>query len=340
MVHFERSEIGDPFNMPNPSGPSRRTTLMMLGGTALGAATSSGTSASALSRVPTPPRDLWPQFWMVYDQANLLGTADRASALFSGFFQPRMDVYVAAELKHVTVAKVAEWLTRFDAIASDVRWLHQRFETDYALYSARFRQSFPDFDGQRSPVTLLPSLMNFDAHLAPRGPELPLYFGLDGIVAFHGSDPDLGVLFSHETFHCYQGQKNPGVMLQDKLPVYAGLWIEGGATWVSERLNPKATAKSILLDDRDLSNITPEALRNATRAISGQFDSTSDQDVNAFFTIGYKGDWPARAGYFVGLQIARKVGPTMAIGQFASLPLDRMRPLYRSALDGLMASQG
>jgi hypothetical protein len=284
-----------------------------------------------------PVQDLWTSFWPVYRESIAWPSATRAKYLMTGFFHPNMPIYRAAEMQHIDVETITSWLPHFDPIAVDVRTLHDRFANDYADYARRFLDFLPDFDGTRSPITIMPSLLKFDAHLVPLGAELPLYFGLDGIVAFHGRAPNLGVLFSHETFHCYQGQRNPGVMLRDKLPVYAGLWIEGGATWVSERLNPNASPLNILLDDHSLLAIEPATLLYAMRAISSRFDSLNDADTAAFFTMDYVGAWPARVGYSVGLMLARRIAPTMPIGRFAALSLTEMRPLYRANLDALMA---
>lgn len=105
-----------------------------------------------------------------------------------------------------------------------IRRLHRRFASDYEAYARRFLGAFPDFDKAAAATFLIPSLFQFDAHLEPSDGQLPLFFGMDGIVKYHGENANLSVLFAHETYHCYQSQKNPSVMMADKAPLFAVRW--------------------------------------------------------------------------------------------------------------------
>lgn len=270
--------------------------------------------------------DLMPPFWRAYDaSARLLPAALRAERLYSAYFEPMTATYRRAGTGRIEPPLVARWLASFDPIAPAVRSLHAGFAASYAGHLARFAEAFPDFDAQASPVALLPSLFRFDAHLEPDGASLPLFFGPDGIVRYHGAGADLGVLFSHEIFHCYQAQKNPAISLDPHAPVYASLWLEGVATWVSERLNPGASLLHVLLDDEALYRRGPQTLRRVARALLDRLDSREDADQAAFFSSGAAAEWPARAGYYVGLRVARRVGETLAPAAMAALPAPFVR---------------
>lgn len=187
----------------------------------------------------------------------------------------------------------------------------------------------------------MPSLLNFDAHLEPDGHALPLFFGPDGIVYYHGAGADLGVLFSHEMFHCYQGQMNPSMCLDPKAPVFVSLWMEGTATYASERLDPDADQLHVLLDDRTLARTDPATLRRVAQALLQRIDATDDASQQMFFSTGdHGGDWPARVGYFVGLQIARRLGATLSLPQMAALPAPRVREVLVQGLREMVAADG
>ncbi len=272
-----------------------------------------------------------PDFWLAYDAGRARELPARAQKLVDLFFQPHAAEYRQAGVD-ATIRRVTTWLPQFDAIAVDVRALHERFTTTYARNLTRFRTALPDFDGRASPVVLLPSLYHFDAHLQPDGQRLPLFFGPDGIVRFHGPGADLGVLFAHELFHCYQAQKNPSMSLDEHAPVFASLWIEGVATYASERINPDAPLLHVLLDDTRLAGIATPTLKEVAQSLITHLDATDDAAQTPFFDRGYRGDWPPRTGYYVGLLAARKLGESMTLRQMAELPTPRVREFLEQAL--------
>ena len=315
---------------------ARRREILAL----IGAALSTPALAAATQAVDAPIDqggflDLMPDFWAAYDGHSGEDLSARSRRLFDGFFRKHDEVYRLAGVK-VKPSDVASWLPGFDGRAESARAVHRRFARDYAVNLARFRSEIVDFDGRASPVTLLPSLMHFDAHLQPDGTRLPLFFGPDGIAYYHGADADLAVLFSHELFHCYQGQKNPAMCLDATAPVYASLWIEGTATYASERLNPGASPLHVLLDDPVLAKADKSWLRAAAQAMLSQLDARDEATQLLFFDAGHHGDgWPPRAGYAVGLQIARSLGTTMSLPQMAALPAPRVRETLAQALSRL-----
>lgn len=301
----------------------RRSLLLGLAGAALEIGT---------ARADAPPdalTDLMPPFWHAYDEIPpALPAAQRAARLIAAYFEPSASSYRRAGMGAVAEPSIAKWLASFDPLAPHVRALHERFAVTLGSHLGRFRDAFADFDAGASPIVLLPSLFRFDAHLEPDGASLPLFFGPDGIVRYHGADADLGVLFAHEIFHCYQAQKNPALSLDPHAPVYASLWIEGVATWVSERMNPRASLLHVLLDDEALYRRGPDVVRPVARTLLDRLDSRADADQALFFSAGTTADgsgWPGRAGYYVGLLAARRIGERMSPAAMAALPAADVR---------------
>jgi hypothetical protein len=288
--------------------------------------------------VPGSIIDLMPDFWRVYDPVAKAPIKDQSSALTQGFFQVHKVLFARAGIHHTDAELIEGWLGKVSPMIPAIRRLHRRFANDYGAYVRRFLGSFPDFDKAAAPTFLIPSLFHFDAHLEPSDGQLPLFFGMDGIVKYHGENANLSVLFSHETYHCYQSQKSPSVMLADKVPLFAGLWVEGGATWVSEKLNPNASILNVLLDDKALAAMTRDQIKIAANALLMKFDSTDEADAATFFSAGWTGPWPARSGYLFGLHIARRIAPTLTSANFASLPLGDMRPLYAARVAAIADS--
>ena len=290
--------------------------------------------------VPAPGSivDLMPDFWRVYDPVAKAPIKEQSTALTQRFFEVHKVLFGRAGLHHTDAEAIERWLGKVTPMIPAIRRLHRRFANDYGAYTRRFLGAFPDFDKAAAPTFLMPSLLRFDAHLEPSDGQLPLFFGMDGIVKFHGENANLSVLFAHETYHCYQSQKNPSVMMADKMPLFAGLWIEGGATWVSEKLNPDASMLNILLDDEALAAMTSDQIKIAAGTLLTKFDSTEDADAASFFAAGWTGSWPARSGYLFGLHIARRIAPTLGTAKFASLSLGDMRPLYAARIAAIAES--
>lgn len=276
--------------------------------------------------------DLMPDFWAAYLAAG--HGAERAQRLHDDFFVPHAEIYAAADLKP-DAKRIARWLPSFDAIAADVRRVVADFPAIHAGHVARFRTAFPDFDQARAPIYLMPSLFAFDGHLSPWGARLPLFIGADGVVRYHGRTPDLAVFLDHESFHLYQAQLAPQLMMNPAPPIYATLWTEGTATYVSERLNPDAALLHVLLDDQHLADASAATRRQLAAALLLVLDSTADEDATRFFSAGAKGPLPSRGGYLIGLEVARRIGRDMPLADLPHLQGTALRERVAAELADL-----
>ncbi|KQW89122.1 hypothetical protein ASC94_21935 [Massilia sp. Root418] len=282
-------------------------------------------------------RDWMPAFWLAYDAAH--AAARPGEALFSRFFKPRLALYRAAGLAPEP-ALVDQWLRRFAPMAAHARARSARMPAALQAQLATFQAAFPDFDQRPVAVHFLPSLFQFDAHLEPCGATLPLYIGIDGILYYHGADPGTAVLFSHELFHLYQAQHNPGAMLDPAPPLHALLWSEGTATYASQLLNPRATRGELLFDNGPLLHLAPGTAARIAADLLLQCDSAQDADVQRYFSTGYRGDIPPRSGYLIGLDIAAHAhAGGMTPQRMAALPSAAAREVVRRRLQQLSSGQ-
>jgi hypothetical protein len=297
--------------------------------------------AASAPAAGTPLDDLMPAFWHAYDASRALPIDGRAQRLADAFFTPAQALYRQAGARVPDAGAVAPWLPKFDPLAPAARAVSAVLAAELQSNAEKFRSALPDFDPAVSPVFALPSLFAFDAHLEPGGATLPLFFGPDGIVRYHGAQPDLRVLFAHEIYHCYQAQRNPSLSLAARPTVYGNLWIEGVATWASAKLNPDASLLHVLLDDEALLRDGPRTARRVAAALLARLDATDDAALESFFSFGSPSlDWPARAGYYVGYLAAHRIGATLTLREMAALPTPQVRERLLPALQAIRDGDG
>jgi len=276
--------------------------------------------------------DLMPGFWRVMDATPHGTPAEWAQRIADDYLTPNGAVFEAAGLGKITPARIERWLGQVEPLLPAIRKLDGGIDAIWTTNMQVFRKAFPAFDPRISPTYFMPSFFSFDAHLEPHQGVLPLFVGLDGIVHYHGADANLAVLLSHELFHCEHAQRSPSVALEDAERIYKVLWAEGLATYVSERMNPKALRLAVLLGSETL-DVQGDAYVPAwAKALCDSLDSTAPADYARFFSAGYQGAWPARGGYLVGLLIARRLGRTRSLASLAALPAPQVRTLMAAEL--------
>ena len=276
--------------------------------------------------------DLMPGFWRVMDATPHGTPADWAQRIANDYLRPNGVVFEAAGLGKITPARIERWLGQVEPLLPAIRKLDGDIDAIWSANMQVFRKAFPAFDPKISPTYFMPSFFSFDAHLEPHRGVLPLFVGLDGIVRYHGAGANLAVLLSHELFHCEHAQRSPSVALEDPERIYKVLWAEGLATYVSERMNPKASRLDVLLDGKRLDAQGDAYVPAMAKALSDSLDSTASADYARFFSAGYEGAWPPRGGYLVGLLIARRLGRTRSLASLAALPAPQVRTLMAAEL--------
>ena len=101
-----------------------------------------------------------------------------------------------------------------------------------------------------STVTDGVSLLRFDGHPADFGGRQHLLFGVDSIALLH-VPADMPAFFDHEIFHLYHRQVIGSRAPQGDEPAWWTMWVEGLATYVSQRMRSGLTAQQVLWYPKD-----------------------------------------------------------------------------------------
>jgi hypothetical protein len=208
------------------------------------------------------------------------------------------------------------------AIADDLPSAFDRIEWLARREVPRFHERFPD---ARSDVPIYLALSpTFDAKgaiLAEPSPRVVLVFGVDSVVLFHD---DLDVVFPHELFHVYHatvsGFLSDGVM--PGVDLSTPLWEEGLATYVSSLFQPNASDGQLLMQEA-LGRVPAGEVPALARAFLRDAGSPAiDPDRPEVFARWFHGSGPSvtpttpnRAGYLIGLHVARLIARTTPLQQ-------------------------
>ena len=196
----------------------------------------------------------------------------------------------------------------------------------------RFIRTFTDFQCATT-VEFGISLLKFDGHPVEFGGKQHLLFGVDVIAALHDKD-DMPAFFDHEIFHVYHRQIIGPQMPQDD-PAWLTLWVEGLATYVSQRMNPQLDAQHVLWFPRDIVARMQKEAPRAAKLLLQDLDETGTQ-ADRWFLMGTQVEGlPDRAGYYLGYLFAKSVGDGVALPTLTRKSLGQVRAQERAFLTGL-----
>ncbi len=278
--------------------------------------------------------DLMPAFFDAWDRGLGKPLDDRVRLFESEVIYPNRGAYDNSQFK-LDDAHLAWYLNEVEPWIPQMRRMSGTIATELPVGERAFVAAFPDL----RPVTVyfLPSLMHFDGQTR----NGTLFFRLDGLAAFDGPNANLSVIVTHELFHIYHYQVNPGVFGESgstHAPVHAQLWSEGLATYVSQRLNPTATRAQVL-ESEELAALPQAKTRELACAIEPKLDSAQDADATPFFDLGVKpAGLPPRGGYLVGLLVAEQLGATHTLRELALLKGPELRAAIASGARRLCAA--
>ncbi|HKG91869.1 MAG TPA: hypothetical protein VKA84_08265 [Gemmatimonadaceae bacterium] len=295
-------------------------------------------ASSDADAAPFPVVDLMPRFWAFWDQDRPAAGADSAELVRR--FRERVvrpdSVFYARAAGGPSDDRIRAFLGRVGKDVPAMRVVSERLEHDLGRFSRSFADSFPDFDF-RGLVFFYPSLYVRDGGTMDYPPGVALMFGIDVIARVHGPEADLAVLFDHELFHLYHVQVRPLRREGGPPPLFRRIWGEGLATYVSQRMNPRATELALLLNDRALLAARTR-LPELADSVLAHLDDTSSAYARRYLQGGTNDPAiPARAGYLVGLRAAQLIGRRRALPELARLPDDSVRAEMTRALRALAA---
>lgn len=197
-----------------------------------------------------------------------------------------------------------------------------------------FSSIFPDFNLSQVPIYGVPSLMIFNGQSAEVDKKPVLVFGIDMIVILKNESglipgaqfkSNSDVLYAHEIFHIYHNKKqgfSEEKVLQSGRLIHAA-WNEGLATYASSLVNPNATNGELLMDDalaKECSLKQGELIKKFARIANMEFGKPEGRSIyKDWFLLSSKDkNIPIRAGYCVGLTLARMVAQKFSISEMVS----------------------
>jgi hypothetical protein len=279
---------------------------------------------------------------LIPDLLNFLRIApeekeSRARLFAQSVIQPHPEVYDRPQIFKTDNASLEQYLGVLPTYLPAIKQIHDRFQAQYEPIEANFLKEFPDFDCSKARVYLMLSLFRFDGKIPHDNPHL-LLLGLDGLAKFHGADTRLSVILSHELFHVYHFQVNPLPRNIDDIALYRLVWQEGLATYVSKELNPDASLADILLDPR-LAQDGPRYIPVVARDLVKQLESEDDATAARYLSYWRGGQIPARMGYLIGYEIARKVAAIKSVHELALLRGQTLLNLVRREMQNLATGE-
>jgi hypothetical protein len=196
--------------------------------------------------------------------------------------------------------------------------------SQFAEQQQRFIQTFADFSCATE-VEFGPSLLKFDGHPVEFDGKSHLLFGVDVIAAVH-EPADMPAFFDHEIFHLYHRQVIGAQAPQgEDDPAWWTMWVEGLATYVSQRMNPELNAQQVLWSPKNMvARMQLEQVR-AAKLMLLDIDKTGS-DADRWFLAGQTVEGlPPRAGYYLGYLFAKWAGDGEALPVLARMAPKKVR---------------
>jgi hypothetical protein len=285
-------------------------------------------------------KNLMPEFWSFQDQASQLQTADRILRRFrEQLIDPNRDIYARREFKDaITDQGILDYLKTVSPDLPTMRALSGDLESLTRESATKLKREFRRFDARLN-VVFMPSFQRLDCQYTRIVDQPTLLFGLDAIVRYRGPQVNWRVLLTHELFHAHHARVNAELYRDTAMPLYARVWTEGLATYVSERLNPAAPSQQIIGDSVVPTSRDPALMGTAVGMILISMDSISPAEHDKFLTYTAATDGvPVRAGNFVGYEIAKALAAEYELDELTALRGAKLRELMSEQLAQMSAS--
>jgi hypothetical protein len=256
----------------------------------------------------------------------------RVAPVFPGFYSAERlkDQFTPAQYDGL----IADSIKEFPTLRAQYVKKAQQFESDLPKYIETFKVVFPDFQPPAD-IYVLHSLGEMDGGTRPVDGKIKFIFGVDAMAKFHGPGSE-SAFFHHELFHFYHG---PLLGQCGDGPVWAALWNEGLAVYVSKALNPDASEEELLLEvPNKMAERTRAVLPQALAQLEGVLDKTDFPSyAGVFLRRGNAGDLPPRRGYYLGYLVAQEAAKTHDVRVLAKLNCSQVKEIVYSGMRALRA---
>jgi len=284
--------------------------------------------------------DAMPTFWKFWDSTIQQPDDVRVHAFFDTVVAAYPDLFhhgLIASGALTDLGSVPEVQERVSRYLQDVKPYipaMRRITTDihknFSRFVNDFSSTFPDY-APTTPVYFTVSLFGFAGGMNLSGETTGLYFGIDELARIDGSSDNLKIVFKHELFHQYHYQIAPEISANKA--VWAYMWEEGLATYVSRQMNPGCTIDQALMIPTRLSELAKPHLRELAQRLLDNPDSTDSTTYDDLFSIDKASPGlPGNSGYYLGFRVAELLGATRSLTELAHL---RDPELKHAVLDAL-----
>jgi len=283
--------------------------------------------AGATASKPCHYQDLMPPYEKFAAATTGFSAQQRAQAFINDFV-PRYPDYYAPEVFGDAAKMQARALRLFDPAQAAVVFPGVPPLTDERLAALssivgpqfveqqrKFMRTFSDFNCDTI-VEFGVSLLKFDGHPVELGGKHYLLFGVDIIAILHGPT-DMPAFFDHEIFHLYHRQVVGSRAPQGEEPAWWTMWVEGLATYVSQRMNPGLYAQQILWYPRDMVPRMEQNRARAAQLMLHDIEKTGPDADRWFVSSTSVEGLPVRAGYYLGYLFAKSVGDGQPLPKLA-----------------------
>jgi hypothetical protein len=238
-----------------------------------------------------------------YYAPEVFGDAGKAQARAARFFDPAQRAALFPDDPPLTDAHLAE--------------VGSAIGPQFTAQQRKFMRTFADFHCATT-VEFGISLLKFDGHPVDFGGKPHLLFGVDVIAMLHDT-AELPSFFDHELFHLYHRQVVGSRAPQGADPAWWTMWVEGLATYVSQRMNPGLDAQHVLWSPRDMVARMETDGRRAANLVLRDIDKTGPDADRWFLMSSSVEGLPYRAGYYLGYLFARSVGDGVPLPELARM---------------------
>lgn len=290
------------------------------------------TSAYCADKVAAQSREIpvvntTSSFWKFWEVAKGKSDQEKAQLFFKLVVNAHPELYAAGVIGSQALSgkqdnkdendTVIKYLAKVEPYVPRMQKISNEISRDFQTYAKDFTLTFPKYSPNTKTYFMV-SLFGFDGATRTINKQTALLFGIDGIAAFHKEEESLKVFFDHEIFHQYHDQIAPE-LADDDAPIWAQLWEEGLATYISQKMNEGSSETQVLMSPT-LATATTPILARVAQELLDNADSSDKKEYAAFFYgINGRPDLPPRCGYYVGYRIAQQIGVGRTLQQLSEL---------------------
>jgi hypothetical protein len=286
---------------------------------------------SAVASIPCSYQDLMPAYEK-FAAATVNAPPEERAAAFVAQIAARFPDYYSTEV-YGDDAKIKTRALQFFGSAQSAAALFpdvppldpQRLSAlaavigpEFTVQQRRFMQTFPDFTCDTT-VEFGVSLLKFDGHPTDFAGKHHLLFGVDIIALLH-VPADMPAFFDHELFHLYHRQVVGSRAPQGEDPAWWTMWVEGLATYVSQRMNLELDAQQVLWYPQDMVTRMNKELTHAALLMLQDIEKRGSIADRWFLASQSVDGLPRRAGYYLGYLFAKSEGDGKELPQLARMP--------------------